>query len=103
MAPRRAEGIPLASVTRSIEAAVKIAAARHQLTVDKETLLNRWEIVGRRLRDVTDVNLAYRLASDVTRRVKIPGLKLEPVVTRIGDDILVGFVERGRLPMILPR
>ncbi len=103
MAPRRAEGIPLTSVTRSIEAAIKIAAARHQLAVDKETLLNRWEIVGRRLRDVTDVNLAYRLASDVTRRVKIPGLKLEPVVTRIGDDILVGFVERGRLPMILPR
>lgn len=103
MPPRKAEGIALASVARSVEAAVKIAAARQELAVDRDTLLNRWEIIGRRLRDVADMDVAYRFASDVTRRVRIPGVRLEPVVTRIGGDILVGFVERARKQMILPR
>jgi hypothetical protein len=96
MPPRKAEGIQLASLTRSVEAAFKIAAARNKL-------VNRWEIIGRRLRDVTDMNVAYQMASDVTRGVKLPGMKLDPVITRIGKDILIGFVERGRLPMIVPR
>lgn len=102
MPSRRAETIALSSVARSVENAIQKAAARQQLTVDKETLLNRWEIIGRRLRDVADMNVAYRFASEVTKGVNIPGLRLQPVVTRIGKDILVGFVERARRQMVLP-
>ena len=90
--------VSLDTVARSVESAVKLAAARHQLTVDKATLIDRWEIVGRRLRDVADMNVAYKFAQDVAAGVKIPGLKVQPIVSKIGKDILVGFIERGRLP-----
>jgi hypothetical protein len=103
MPPRKAQTISLASVSRAVNAAVKVAAARHELAVDNETLLDRWELIGRRLRDVTDLNVAYKFAQDVSGRVNISGLKIDPVVTRIGNDILVGFVERGSLPRVLPR
>jgi len=102
MAPRKAERIALSSVARSVDSAVRIAAARQKLAVEGDTLFNRWEIIGRRLRNVADINEAYEFASAVTARVKIPGARLQPVVTRIGKDILVGFVERGRA-LVLPR
>lgn len=103
MPPRKAQAISLTSINRAVDAAVKIAAARHDLAVDKDTLLHRWEIVGRRLRDVKDLNVAYRFAEDVAQRVKIGGLKVDPVLTRIDKDILVGFIERGMLPRIISR
>ena len=69
-----------------------------QFTVDKDTIFDRWEIIGRRLRNVTDINTAYGFAQDVVARTKLPtGLRVDPVVTRIGRDIWVGFVERGRI------
>lgn len=101
MAKKKAESVSLASITRSVESAVKVAAARHELAVDKATLLDRWEIIGRRLRDVSDMNLAFTFATEVADRVKVPGLKMEPVVTRIGKDILVGFINRDNLPRLL--
>jgi hypothetical protein len=82
---------------------VRIAAGRHDLAVESETLLERWELIGRRLRDVKDLNVAYKFAQDVTQRVNVSGLRVDPVVTRAGNDILVGFVERGRVPKVLPR
>jgi hypothetical protein len=64
-------------------------------------VLDRWEIIGRRLRDVRNMDVAFKFAQDVAKSVKLPGI--EPVVTRIGRDTWVGFVERGRAPKILPR
>lgn len=103
MALKKAEAVSVASISRSVERAVKLAAARHRLAVDRQTLLDRWEILGRRLRDVSDMNVAFKFAADVARQVKIPGMKVEPIVTRIGKDILVGFIDRGRLPRTLGR
>jgi len=98
MATKKAELVTLDTMARSVEKAVKLAANRHQLAVDKETLIDRWEIVGRRLRDVSDMNVAYQFAQDVAKGVNIPGLKIQPIVSRIGRDILVGFIERSQLP-----
>ena len=95
--------VSLASIGRAVESAVNLAAARHKLAVEKETLIDRWEIFGRRLRDVKDLNIAYEFAEDVTRAVNVPGLKVTPVVTRLGRDILVGFVDKGRLSKLLPK
>ena len=99
MPPRKtAESISLANLARTVDSAIKAAAARHELALERDSLIDRWEIVGRRLRDVADMNQAFRFAQDVTKNVKLPGLKLEPVATRIGREIWVGFVERGRIP-----
>ena len=103
MAPRKAQAISLASVSRAVDSAVRIAAARHDLAVENDTLLDRWELIGRRLRDVKDLNVAYKFAQEVTRGINVKGLRVDPVVTRVGNDILVGFVERGSLPKVLPR
>jgi hypothetical protein len=103
MSPRRPETISLASLSRAVDSAIKIAAKRHSVVVDSQTILNRWELIGRRLRDVKDLNVGYQIAKDVSAGVKIPGLRLQPVVSRIGNDILIGFIERGSLPKVLPR
>jgi len=102
--PTRAESISVQTLARSVEGAVKKAAARYDLTVDRSTLLDRWEIIGRQLRGVRDMNVAFNFASDVARAIKVPGVIVNPVVGKIGRDILVGFIERGRLPKsISPR
>jgi len=103
MPPRRAQTVSLVSISRAVESAVRVAAARHELKVDTDTLLDRWELIGRRLRGVKDLNVAYKFAQDVSRGVNLRGLRLTPVVTKIGPDILVGFIERGSLPKVLPR
>ncbi|WP_447602840.1 hypothetical protein [Nitrospira sp. Nam80] len=103
MPPRKAAMVSVSLIAKSVESAVKVAAARHDLAVEKETLLDRWEIIGRRLRDVTDMNLAYKFAEDVTRGVKVPGLAVDPVATKIRGDILVGFIERNRAPKLISR
>lgn len=103
MPPRKAQTISLTAVSRAVDSAVKIAAARHDLAVDNETLIDRWELIGRRLRDVKDLNVAYKFAQDVARGVNVKGMKVDPVITRIGKDVLVGFVERGNLPKVLGR
>lgn len=103
MPPRKAQTISLAAVSRAVDSAVKLAAARHDLAVDNETLIDRWELIGRRLRDVKDLNVAYQFAQDVAQRVNVKGMKVDPVITRIDKDILVGFVARGNLPKVLPR
>jgi hypothetical protein len=47
------------------------------------------------------MNLAYKFAEDVTRSVKVSGLTVDPVVTKIRGDILVGFIERNRTPKLI--
>jgi hypothetical protein len=103
MAAKKAESVSLKSIAKSVESAVKIAAARFDLVVEKDNLIDRWEIFGRRLRNTSDLNMAYQLAESITRGVKIPGLKAEPVASRIGKNILVGFIDRGGMSKILNR
>lgn len=103
MPPSKAATISVETLARSVESAVRIAAARHKLTVDKSTIIDRWEIVGRRLRDVKDMNVAFAFAADVARGIKVPGIKVEPIVSRIGRDIWVGFIDRGRLMKTISR
>jgi hypothetical protein len=103
MAPRKAQSVSIEALARSVDSAVKLAAARHDLVVDQGTIIDRWEIIGRKLRSVKDMNVAYAFAAEVTSAVKIPGLKLDPIASRIRRDILVGFIERGRLPKVISR
>ena len=80
MARRKAKGVPLASVARSVEKAVKLAAARHDVKLAGETLLNGWEIMGKRYPSNLDLGVAFAVATDITNRVKISGLRIEPAV-----------------------
>jgi hypothetical protein len=102
-ARKSAASVSMTALARTIDTAVQRAATRHELAVDKDTLLDRWEIIGRRLRDVADIDIAYKFAQEVSANVKLPGVKIQPVVARIGRDTLVGFIERAGMPRVINR
>ena len=99
----RAEFVSIDMLAKSIDRAVAIAAKRHELAVERPTLLDKWEIVGRRLAKVHDLDAAFNFAQDVARSVKVPGIRPQPVVVKIGKQIICGFIERANIPRQLPR
>jgi len=44
------------------------------------------------------MNDAFAMATQITKAANLQGLKATPAVSRIGGDILIGFVARGNLP-----
>ena len=60
-----AQSISLASLASSVDKAIGLAKARHKLNVGNETLIDRWEIVGRRLEDNVNLDLAHDFVLEV--------------------------------------
>jgi hypothetical protein len=98
---RAAQSISLASLGSSVDQAIRLAMQRHKLNVGTETLIDRWEIIGRRLDEKVNLDQAQAFAEAVSREVKVPGLKTEPVVGRLGSHIWVGFVAQSSIPKAL--
>lgn len=90
----RSEVVSLASLSKSIDKAVDLAAKRHNVTFGGENIIHNWEIIGRILREMKDVDRQTRLDVAATVLKSLPGVKGQPVVTKIGREILVGFIER---------
>ena len=103
MATKRAAVVSVTDLSRSIDRAVAIAAKRAAVKPEPSTLLLNWEILGRILREFEDLNAADQFAREVTQAVKLKGVQADPAIVKIGRQILCGFIERGKLPMQLPR
>ena len=103
MPTRRADVISVKDLSRTVDRAVAIAAKRHGVKTEPASLIVNWEIIGRILREFQDANAAFEFASDVTRGVKLRGIKAQPAVFKLDRDILCGFIERGQLPRQLGR
>ncbi len=99
--PTKADTISARVLSQSIDKAVALAAKRHQLKPEAGNLAIDWEIFGRRLRDLQSLDQAFAFASDVTRGVQVPNLKVQPIALRVGPDIICGFIEKGRLPKVI--
>lgn len=95
---RAAQPIPLASLASTVEQAIRTAMERHTLKVGTATLLDHWEVVGRRLDENVNFEEAHRFATAVTAKVDIHGLAVEPVVGRLGPHTWVGFVAQSTIP-----
>jgi len=91
----KAQIVSLQQLASSIEKAAKLAAERQGVALGDDTIVHRWEIIGRVLSDISDLNTAYKVAEEIAAGVNVPGVKAEPVVSSIGQDILVGFVDRA--------
>lgn len=91
MAIKRAEVVSMTSLAKAVDRAVAVAAKRHDAVLEKDTLLLNWEIVGRRIREFEGNPL--QLAVDIAKGVNVAGIKTQPVATKFGKDIYVGFIE----------
>jgi hypothetical protein len=87
----KAKSVSLASLSKSIDSAVKLAVRRHGVTFDNTTTIRNWEILGRYLRELPVHGDAFDVAATIA---KSSGLKGTPVATKIGRDILVGIIAR---------
>lgn len=100
MASRRVQTVSVSKLVSSIDKAIAQTAQRQGVKLGGETVINRWEIIGRVLSERVDINDAFDLAKQVTQTANLQGLKVEPVASRIGRDILIGFVARANLPSL---
>ena len=92
---KAAQSISLASLANTVDVAIRTATERHKLSTGTETLIDRWEIIGRRLDENVNFEQAHRFAEAVTAQVKLPGLTVEPVVSRLGPHTWVGATEQS--------
>ncbi len=92
---KRVETVSLSALSKSIDKAVALASDRHGVTFDKGNLILNWEILGRILREIDLAGKATRLDVAATITKNVAGIKGQPIVTKIGKDVLVGFVERS--------
>lgn len=92
---KRVETVSLSSLSKSIDKAVSLATDRHGVVFDKENVILNWEILGRILREMDLSGRDTRLDVAATIVKNVSGIKGQPVVTKVGKDILVGFIERS--------
>ena len=98
MASRRAQSISVSKLLASVDKAVAQAVARKDIPLQGKTLINRWEIIGRIASERVEMNDAFAMATEITKTANLQGLKAQPAVSRIGGQILIGFVARAELP-----
>ncbi len=89
--------VSAAMLSKSIDQAVTRAARQFGVNALQPTLILNWQIIGRIARNV-DAGQAFELATAISAAVKVRGIVPAPAITRIGKDILVGFIERGQFP-----
>jgi hypothetical protein len=92
---KRVETVSLSSLSKSIDKAVSLAGDKHGVSFDKGNLILNWEILGRILRDREIAGGVSRLDVAATITKNVVGIKGQPIVTMVGKEILVGFVERS--------
>ncbi len=95
---KRPVSISAAMLSKSIDQAVTRAAKQFGVSPVQPNLFPNWKIIGRVVRNL-DAAQAFELATAISTAVKVKGIDPAPAITRIGKDILVGFIERGQLPI----
>jgi len=85
----RAKAVSVGSLTKAINAGVKLAARRHGVSIGGETIIRDWEILGRILREHGSLANPLEVAQTIATGGKLKGI---PVAARLGKDILVGVI-----------
>lgn len=95
VAPTKAALVSNRELTRVVDAAVKAVIERTKIPVDDGSVVIRWELIGRILRDL---DTAQPFATQVAKEMTVLGVKATPAVLIIDKKILAGFFERLNLP-----
>ena len=85
----RAKAISIASLTKAIDAGVKLAAKRHGVSLGSDTVIKDWEILGKILREQSRLANPVDVAQTIATGGKLKGI---PIAAKIGKDILVGVI-----------
>ena len=93
---KRNELVSARELPRVLEAAVKAASARVAGAEAAGPLIVKWELMGRRARDLAQ---GQKLAAEITAEVGRAGLKVKPAVLGVGKDIICGFFEPPNVPL----
>jgi hypothetical protein len=93
MAIRRAETVAVAALSKSLDRAIALAARQHNVVFGRENVIYNWEIVGRILQEMRNPEQTRLEVAEAVMK-NLPNVRGQAVVTRIGRDILVGFIER---------
>jgi hypothetical protein len=89
----RADVITVTQLTRAIDKAALLAADRHGVTLGKENVVYKWELLGRILREMGGLKGSgpVDVAATLAKGAGLPGT---PIAAKIGKDILVGVIAR---------
>jgi hypothetical protein len=97
MAARRAKVVSLTDLSKSVDKAVTLAMKRHGIKTEGGNVIHDWDTVGRILRDPQDLALAMDAATTICKAVKVLGIVPQPKVTKVGSNVLIGFVAKEQL------
>ena len=81
---KRANVISANVLAKAVDTAVSLASKRLDAKLENGTLALNWEIIGRQISGLKDMNQAMTIASEITKNVGVDGIKGQPVVTKFG-------------------
>jgi hypothetical protein len=86
-------------LSKAVAKAVSLAQAKYKLELQphvgpQDFARLPWWIVGRVLRERIDLDQAHKIAETITAGVNAKHDGFQPATVRLGDHILVGFIER---------
>jgi fructose-1,6-bisphosphatase/sedoheptulose 1,7-bisphosphatase-like protein len=93
---KRADLISARKLPDMVDKAVDMALQRIAVKPGKNSVITKWELIGRRVKLFAD---GEALASEVSKGMAEQGLDVEPAVLKIDKWILAGFFERINLPI----
>ena len=85
---KRANVISANVLAKAVDNAVSLDSKRLDAKLENGTLALNWEIIGREIIGLKDMNKAMTIASEITKSVSVDGIKGQPVVTKFGGGIL---------------
>jgi hypothetical protein len=98
MTMTRADSVSVTQLSSAVSDALTLAAKRHAIATDENSIIANWELIGRLVPDaLTADNFSQDVAAELTKSF---GQEFEPGTLKIGKQILAGFFEKARMPVI---
>jgi hypothetical protein len=95
-APEKPQLVSVCDLSKTVETALQSARVREIGAEPADSVLVKWELVGRRARDLLE---GEKLALAITEELGGTGFAARPAVLGIGKEIICGFFEPPNVPI----
>lgn len=96
---KRVELISARKLPDMVEKAVELAIERTSIKPSKFSVITKWELIGRRLKDMGEAKI---FADEVALNMGKSGVEVNPAVLAVDKWIIAGFFERINVPIERP-